>query len=113
MKEPLKLPRSSLSAAERRGRSRLAQLVHTRPLLRGTLSVRSRRCGKPNCRCARGELHVSLYLVQSHDGKPRQVYVPQEWEERIRQAVQNHQEIQGLIEELSEREWKRLRERKE
>jgi len=58
-------------------------------------------------------LHVSLYVVQSHDGRPRQVYVPKEWEERIRRAVQNHQEMQTLIEGLSELEWKRLRERKE
>jgi hypothetical protein len=58
-------------------------------------------------------LHVSLYVVQSHDGRPRQVYVPKEWEGRIHRAVQNHQEMQTLIEELSELEWKRLRERKE
>src|SRR5208337_4231101 len=50
-----------------------------------------------------------LYVVQSHDGRPRQVYVPKEWEERIRRAVQNHQEMQTLIEGLSELEWKRLR----
>ena len=105
--------RSSLSPSERQRRSRLTQLIQGHPFLRGTLSVRRRPCGKPNCRCARGELHVSLYVVQSHDGKPRQVYVPQDWEERIRRAVENHQEIQSLIEELSEREWKRLRERKD
>jgi hypothetical protein len=58
-------------------------------------------------------LHVSLYVVQSHEGRPRQVYVPKEWQERIRRAVQNHQEMQTLIEELSELQWKRLRERKE
>lgn len=105
--------RSSLSPCEPRRRSRLTQLIQGHPFLRGTLSVRSRPCGKPHCRCARGELHVSLYVVQSHGGKPRQVYVPREWEGRIRQAVENHQEIQALIEELSEREWKRLQERKE
>lgn len=111
--ETLNLHRSSLSGTERRCRSRLAQLVHTRPLLRGTLSVRSRRCGKANCRCARGELHVSLYVVQSHDGKARQVCIPRRWEEPVRQAVKNHRQIQTLLEELSEAEWKRLRQRKE
>jgi hypothetical protein len=54
-----------------------------------------------------------LYLVQSQKGKLRQICVPKAWEERIRPAVQNHQELQTLIEELSEREWQRLRERKE
>ena len=107
------MTRSSFSDAERRGRSRLAQIAHTQRFLRGTLSARHGRCGKPNCHCARGELHASLYLVQSQQGKLRQICVPKAWEERIRQAVQNHQEMQALIEELSEREWQRLRERKE
>lgn len=112
MKEP-PLPRSSLSAAERSRRSRLTQLVSGRRFLRGTLAPRLRRCGKPNCRCARGELHLSLYLVQSRRGKPRQVFVPKEWEERIRQSVRGYQEIQQLLEELSEVEWQRLLDRKE
>ncbi len=107
------LPRSGMPAAERKHRSRLAQLVHQRRFLRGTLSVRSRRCGKPNCRCARGEPHVSLYLVQSHGGKPRQVFVPKPWEDRVRAAVEDYQQMQRLIEELSEMEWRRLMERKE
>ena len=107
------MTRSSFSDAERRRRSRLAQIAHTQRFLRGTLSARRGRCGKPNCHCAQGELHASLYLVQSQGGKLRQLCVPKAWEERIRQAVQNHQEMQTLIEELSQREWQRLRERKE
>ena len=106
-------PRSGMPTVERSRRSRLAQLVHQRRFLRGTLSVRSRRCGKPNCRCARGEPHVSLYLVQSHGGKPRQVFVPKPWEDRIRAAVGDYQQMQQLMEELSEMEWRRLMERKE
>lgn len=112
MKEP-PLPRSSLSAAERRRRSRLTQLVSGWRFLRGTLAPRLRRCGKPNCRCARGERHLSLYLVQGRNGKPRQVFVPKPWEERIRRSVQGYQEIQQLLEELSEVEWQRLLDRKE
>jgi len=34
-------------------------------------------------------------------------------EERVREAVKNHQEMERLIEELSDLEWKRLKERKE
>src|SRR5579859_5990845 len=74
--------RAKLSAAERDFRSRIAQLVSGQWFLRGTLSERSGRCGKPGCHCAKGELHPSLYLVQSHGGKPRQVCVPQLWQTR-------------------------------
>ena len=41
------------------------------------------------------------------------MFVPRLWEDRVRQAVQNQQEMEKLIEELSDLEWKRLRERKE
>ena len=104
--------RSELPDDERRFRARIAQLAHTHWFLRGTLSVRTRRCGRSNCRCARGEAHSSLYLVQSHDGKPRQVCIPKAWEDRVRQAVNDYQEMQRLIEEVSELEWQRLRQNK-
>ncbi|HEY4765082.1 MAG TPA: DUF6788 family protein [Candidatus Sulfotelmatobacter sp.] len=79
--------------------------------LRGSLSERLGKCGKPNCCCTRGELHKSLYLVQSQGGKLRQICVPQAWQERARQAVTDYHEMQELIEEVSELEWKRLKER--
>jgi hypothetical protein len=106
------LTRVALSATERNFRSRIAQLASSQWVLRGTLSERSGKCGKPTCHCAKGELHQSLYLVQSHGGKPRQLCVPQAWQARIRQAVEDYQQMQRLIEEISELEWKRLKERK-
>jgi len=80
--------------------------------LRGSLSERAGKCGKPTCHCARGQLHSSLYLVQSHQGKLRQICVPQAWQARVRQAVLDYRKMQELIEEISELEWKRLRERR-
>ncbi len=102
MSDPLN--RSKLSAVERNFRSRIAQLSSGQWFL-GT-------CGKPNCRCARGELHKSLYLVQSQAGKLRQICVPKAWQQRIRQAVNDYRLMQKLIEEVSELEWKRLQEKK-
>lgn len=106
------LNRARLSAAERSFRSRIAPLASGQWFLRGSLSERSGKCGKPNCHCVQGETHPSLYLVQSHAGKPRQICVPKAWQERVRRAVHDYQEMQRLIEEVSELEWKRLRERK-
>ena len=103
--------RAKLSAAERNFRSQFARLALNRWFLRGSLSERLGKCGKSNCRCARGELHKSLYLVQSQGGKLRQICVPQAWQERVRQAVHDYHKMQELIEEVSELEWKRLKER--
>jgi hypothetical protein len=107
------LNRANLSAAERNFRSRIAQLVSSQRLIRGSLSVRNRKCGKPNCRCATGKLHSSLYLVHSDAGHLQQIYVPKHLEERVRQAVRDYQAMQRFLEEISELEWKRLKQRKE
>jgi len=40
-------------------------------MVRGSLFVKRRRCGKPNCRCAAGELHASPALTYRVDGRPR------------------------------------------
>ena len=53
-------------------------------------------------RCTRGELHKSLYLVQSQGGRLRQICVPQAWQERVRQAVSDYRKMQEPIEEVSE-----------
>ena len=107
------LSRAQLSAAERNFRSRITQLAASRRLLRGSLSLRSRKCGKPNCRCAAGELHSSLYLVHRSGGKLRQIFVPKQLEERVRQAVRDYQTLQDFLEEICELEWKRVKQRKE
>jgi len=110
MNDPLN--RSKLSVTERNFRSRISQLSSGQWFLRGNLSERSGTCGKANCRCARGELHKSLYLVQSQAGKLRQICVPKAWQQRVRQAVSDYHLMQELIEEVSELEWKRLQEKK-
>ena len=104
--------RAKLSAAERNFRSRIAQLASGTWILRGTLSERAGKCGKPSCHCADGELHHSVYLVQSQQGKLRQLCVPKEWRERVRQAVSDYRAMQQSSEEVSGLEWKRLQERK-
>ena len=104
--------RAQFSDHERRRRSRLAQIIHQARFLRGALSLRNIRCGKPGCRCTQGELHDCLYLVRRQGGKLRQLFVPRQWAGRIREAVKNHQKMERLIEQLSEFEWKRLKHRK-
>jgi len=76
--------------------------------LRGTLSDRSSKCGKPNCHCACGVAHGSVHLVDSHAGNLRQTCVPKTSQDLVRQAVAEYREIQRLMSEVSELEWKRL-----
>jgi hypothetical protein len=107
-----RLSRAELSATERGLRSRIVQIASSERFLRGTLSERSSKCGKPNCRCAAGAGHSSLYLVQRHAGQVRQVCIPKAWQDPVRQAVGQFQEMQRLLSEVSELEWKRFLARK-
>jgi hypothetical protein len=107
-----RLSRAELSATERGLRSRLAQIASSERFLRGTLSERSSKCGKPNCHCVDGEGHRSLYLVESQAGKVRQICIPKTLQDPVRQAVGEYQEMQRLLHEVSELEWKRFLARK-
>jgi hypothetical protein len=45
--------------------------------LPGSLHAEWRRCGKPTCRCTRGELHGPYWVRRWWEhGKQRKVYVP-------------------------------------
>ncbi len=99
------IQQSRRSSSERRLRERLMRLIKTAPLIHGTLALRSRACGKPRCRCGRGELHASLYLVQRKGGRLYQLCVPKAREKWVRRAVSNYRKTQALIERLSERAW--------
>lgn len=107
-----RLSPADLSATERGFRSRIVQIASGGRFLHGTLSERSSKCGKPNCRCANGEGHASLYLVQSDAGNVRQLCIPKSLQDPVRQAVGEFQEMQRLLREVSELEWKRFLARK-
>jgi hypothetical protein len=100
-----------MSVTERRARSQLAQLLSRRGVIRGTLLVRRRKCGKANCRCARGEGHESLFLVISQNGRTRQLFVPKDWESRVRLWVEDYHRARGLLEEISRLYWDKVRKR--
>ncbi len=108
-----KISRAGMSARERDRRSQLAQLAHGAGLLRGTLAIRERACGKSNCRCAKGEKHVSLYLVASYEGRVRQLFIPKDWEPQVRRWVQQYQEARKLLEEVSLLYWDKVQKRQE
>ncbi len=107
------IPRSKMTAAERHARSQLAQVLSQRAVIRGTLLVRKRKCGKANCRCARGEGHQSLFLVISENGRTRQFFVPKDWEARVRQWVADYHHVRDLLEDVSRIYWDKLRRRRD
>jgi hypothetical protein len=45
-------------------------------MIRGSVVVHRRRCGKRNCRCAEGDLHEATVLSYSERGRTRFVMLP-------------------------------------
>lgn len=69
----------------------MTAMAETDPLvLRGTLSMFRRRCGKPSCRCATGEPHVSPALVFYEDGRTRTLTLRAEEVEEVVAALARH-----------------------
>jgi hypothetical protein len=93
--------RNRLAPEERAARSRLAQLLHDREVICGSLVTMARRCGKPGCRCTKGHKHVSLYLATNLGGRRRLVYIPPELEDQVKEGVAHYQEIQRLTRTVS------------
>lgn len=95
--------RAQLPHADRNARSKLIKLLaDASPIARASIVTMARVCGKTECRCTRGEKHVSLYLAARIDGKRVMLYVPPELEERARDLVENIQKVDALIDQMSQ-----------
>jgi hypothetical protein len=73
MTRELSALRSQLLAVPQQLPELLEVFLGREPLLPGSLYILRRRCGKPHCRCADGELHASTVLSYRGQGRPRNV----------------------------------------
>lgn len=84
---------SNRSKRERESRSRLTKLVHEQDFVMGGLVEMKNTCGKPNCKCAKGQKHESLYLSFRYQGKRKMICIPKSCHAQIRKAVKNYQSL--------------------
>ncbi|MDD5708509.1 MAG: hypothetical protein PHR35_21525 [Kiritimatiellae bacterium] len=82
-------------------RRRALGLLRQDGLMRGNVSVRRRVCGKSTCHCAQGERHEAMYVVYREAGRTVQLYVPKEFEQRVRRWVKRYGEARELLDKLS------------
>ena len=94
----------------------LRRLQRSEPMVQGSFYLLRRKCGKPNCRCARGQLHPTYVLTRSEAGKDRLYPVPKEqWAEVRRRAaeyrryqraravlVKRHLRLLALVDQIAE-----------
>jgi hypothetical protein len=69
----------------------------------GTLMVRKKPCGRPNCRCASGrpeDLHGPYYEWNRYiDGRLAHKIVSQKQAEELKRAMDNQREVKALLHE--------------
>ena len=59
-------------------------------LIKGNVYEIARKCGKPSCVCTEGQLHRSMVLSWSHQGKTRLMTIPPEKLDRLRVGSQQY-----------------------
>jgi len=98
------LSRLSLLALRNR-REGLAKLLPSlRDILRGSLTERYLTCGKPDCKCSRGERHgpvwyLSVSLDQSHR---RGTTVPSPQVAQVRRGIESYHRVKEHLEKISD-----------
>lgn len=113
-REQLSRMRQSLEQLTQELRELLPVFADRLPMLKGTVYEQRRKCGKPSCGCATGELHSTMLLSRSEAGRTKLISIPKgyrkEWQvltrryQRFRRARarlgQIYRKMLWLIDEL-------------
>ena len=103
MAERKNLSRLSTLALRNRREGLTKLLPPLQDVLRGSLTERFLTCGKPDCRCARGERHgpvwyLSVSLDQSHRTGAT---VPADQVAQVRHGIESYHRVQEHLEQIS------------
>jgi len=85
--------RQQLQQLQQRVPPLLEAFLGREPLLPGSLYILRRRCGKPNCRCAEGELHASTVLSYRGRGRPQNITPPPEKLAEVRKLADAYRQF--------------------
>jgi len=95
-------PKPSIGTLEVRRDAKLKRLARVGPVLEGSLARIRVTCGNPNCRCARGEKHVSHILKRQLRGKTQSLYVPVDMVEDAHRWVNEYRRARQILRQISE-----------
>ena len=97
----------------------LRRLQRSDPMVQGSFYLLRRKCGNPNCRCTKGQLHASWVITRSEQGKDRIYTVPTSERAKLRQwtaeyrryqraravLVKRHGKLLELVDQMAENRW--------
>jgi hypothetical protein len=73
-----------------------------KPVIKGSVYELKRKCGKPGCKCAQGELHSRMVLSASEKGKTRLRVIPHGFLVEVKIKVRRYQELRRARSRLVE-----------
>lgn len=76
----------------------------------GTVHRQLKKCGKSNCKCARGERHLSFYHFVRVDGKLKVRYLRKSEVAKVRLICLSRRQDQKTMRMFERMSWKRFRE---
>ncbi len=80
-----------------------------KPVIKGSVYELKRKCGKPGCKCAQGELHSRMVLSASEKGKTSLRVIPHGFLIEIQIKARRYQELRRARTRLVEVHRKMLR----
>ena len=88
---------SQLRHSLRRLADEVRQLINPsfsdKPVLKGSVYELKRKCGKPGCKCAQGELHSRMVVSASEKGKTILRVIPNGFLVEVQGKVRRYQEL--------------------
>jgi len=107
--------RNHIPAKLRNTFSKIHQLINEKRFIRGSFYYLRNKCGKKNCKCAKGEKHISLYIQKNLKGKGKgkikKALIPKRRWEDVKEMNKRYKEILNLLEEVSDYEWEHIKDK--
>ena len=101
--------RQSLKRLSDEARKLIEPSFSDKPVIKGSVYELKRKCGKPGCKCAQGELHSRMVLSASEKGKTRLRVIPHGFLVEVQIKVRRYQELRRARSRLVEVKRKMIR----
>ena len=99
--------KARMPVQERMIRSKLTRSATFDEFLRGTISIRDKKC------MINGKRYETMYLVHMKNGEKKHIYIPRGWEEKVKRWVKKYREIQRYMDKISDMYLKKIKNREE
>ena len=101
--------RQSLRRLSDEARKLIEPSFSDKPVIKGSVYELKRKCGKPGCKCAQGELHSRMVLSASEKGRTRLRVIPHGFLVEVQIKVRRYQELRRARSRLVEVHRKMIR----